>query len=272
MEVTAEMVKELREQTGARMMDCKTALRQFNGDFKAATAMLKQLNLATGDKAASKPATEGLLGYGCSGGAITVVEMSASTDFATQNPDYKNALALAVKTAHDNSFDSVDKLNAMIGDQIKELAGKIGENIAIRQVVRMEGNFGYYIHHNNKEGALVELEGATGEIAGNIGKDIAMHIVFAKPTGLSRADVPNDAVLDEMAIIKNRLDNDPKNSKKPQQIIDKIIAGQLDKFYAKTVLPDQPYYRDDKKSVSKVLAELGGVSVKRFVRFHVGVL
>lgn len=273
--ITADQVKDLREKTGARMMDCKAALAACNADFDASVAWLKQKNLDTGDKAAQNAANEGLLGYDVDGGVLVVVEMSANTDFATGSIDFKDALRIMVKSAHEIRATSADDLmtSPTIGQQVqstmKELSGKLGENIAIKRIVRQEGNFGFYIHHNNKEGAIVEIDGATGEIAEKIGKDMAMHIVFSKPLYLSRKEIPAAEVDKENAIIAARFADDPKNAKKPPQIIQKIFAGQLDKVFAKSVLVDQPYFREDKKTVSQILTELG-VTIKSFVRFQVG--
>ncbi len=277
--ITADMVKQLRFKSGAKMMDCKQALAASDGDFDKSLAWLKQKNLDAGADAGGKPATEGLLGYREVDGAITVVEMSASTDFAANNQLFKDTLTSIVWLAHDEKLDSVEKLNAFvtgtgstISDRIQELAGKIGENVAIKRVVRMEGNYGYYIHFDNKQGALVEMEGVSDALFQKIGKDIAMHIVFAKPLFLSRDQVPADAVEKEKQIILARLADDPKNSKKPPQIVDKIVTGQLAKFFAQSVLVDQGYYKEEKKSVADVLKELGDIKVKRFERFHVGVI
>jgi len=136
----------------------------------------------------------------------------------------------------------------------------------------MEGNFGFYIHFDNKQGAAIEMEGASDALFQKIGKDLAMHIVFAKPLYLSRDQVPAAAVEKEKTIIMARLADDPKNSKKPPQIIEKIVTGQLGKFFAQTVLVDQGYYKEEKKTVAEVLKELGDIKVKRFERFHVGVI
>jgi elongation factor Ts len=137
--------------------------------------------------------------------------------------------------------------------------------------VRIEGEFGHYIHHNDKEGAIVELSGVTGEKAKAIGKDIAMHVVFAKPSYLTREEVPQDLLKKESEIATEKLKNDPKNANKPPEIISKIVQGQVNKFYGTIVLPDQPYYKDGAKTVAAVLKE-GGATVKRFVRFQVGVI
>jgi elongation factor Ts len=276
-EVTAAMVAKLREMTGARLMDAKTALVESNGDIEAAEGWLRKKTLDRGGKQGDKAATEGLLGYTADDNAITVVEMTSNTDFVANNPEFRTMLDSIVKLANENKADSAEKLSALqlngmpVGEVVKQLAGKIGENIAIKRVVHVEGAFGFYIHHNNKEGAIVELTGVSGEKAQTIGKDIAMHIVFAKPQCLTREEVSPELVAKETDIITERLKTDPKNSSKPPEILKKIAQGQLNKFYGEVVLPDQGYYKDGSKTVAQVLKD-AGAAVKKFTRFQVGVI
>ena len=285
-EINAALVGRLREKTGARLMDCKKALTETaaegGGDegkwTAAAEAWLRKKNIATGEKVgAEKAAQEGLLGHKVAGNAITVVEMTANTDFVAKNDEFKKMLADLVDLADKNKIDSLDKLSTQslngvpVPEAVKVLAGKIGENIGIKRVVRIEGDFGYYIHHNDKEGAIVELSGVGGEKATAVGKDIAMHIVFAKPSALTRDEVPQELIKKETDIATEKLKNDPKNANKPAEILTKIVQGQVNKFYGAMVLPDQPYYKDGNKTVGAVLKE-NGATVKRFVRFQVGVL
>src|SRR6185295_5323867 len=157
-----------------------------------------------------------------------------------------------------------------VSEVVKELAGKIGENIAVKRVAYVEGEFGYYLHSDYKQFAAVELTAVTREKAQAIGKDLSMHVVFAKPTCLKREQVPQDLVSKEMEIAQDRLKNDPKNSKKPPEILAKIAQGQLDKFYGTIDLVDQPYYRENAKTVTQHLKEQGGgIAVKRYVYIKV---
>jgi len=285
-EITAALVGRLREKTGARLMDCKKALTETSAEgggdenkwMGAAEAWLRKKNIATGEKVgAEKAAQEGLLGHKAAGNAITVVEMTANTDFVAKNDEFKKMLADLVDLADKNKIDSLDKLNAQslngtpVPEAVKLLAGKIGENIGIKRVVRVEGDFGFYIHHNDKEGAIVELSGVSAEKAAAVGKDIAMHIVFAKPSALTRDEVPQELIQKETEIAAEKLKNDPKNANKPADIMAKIVQGQVNKFYGAIVLPDQPYYKDGNKTVASVLKE-SGATIKRFVRFQVGVI
>jgi elongation factor Ts len=285
-EIDAKLVGRLREKSGARLMDCKKALAETQAEFsakgeaawlEAAEAWLRKKNMGTGDKMAEKGATEGLLGHKVAGNAITVVEMTANTDFVAKNDEFKKLLADLVDLADSNKADSAEKLQALslngvaVTEAVKLMAGKIGENITVKRVVRVEGEFGHYIHHNDKEGAVVELAGVTGEKAKALGKDIAMHIVFAKPTCLTREEVSKELLAKETEIATEKLKGDPKNANKPPEILAKIVAGQVNKFYANLVLPDQPYYKDGNKTVASILKE-NNATVKRFVRFQVGVV
>lgn len=277
---TAAMVKQLREKTGARLLECSEALDSCNGDMTQAVDWLRKKNLDTGASSAAKPASEGALTYCISGGAVTVVEMTSSTDFVAQNPEFKELLNKACWIAHSMKLGSIESLAAQIvdidnvkttvGAMVQGLAGKTGENISIKAVVRMEGEVGCYVHHNGKEGAVVELEGVTGDLAQKIGKDLSMHVVFAKPAFLNRNEIPAPIINKERKMAEEKLATDPKNANKPDSIKVKIVEGQLGKFYAKSVIGDQPYYKDDKKTVDAVTKDLG-VKIKNFVRFQVGV-
>lgn len=276
MVISADVVKVLRNKTGARLMDCKEALVAVNGDSDAAVDWLRKKNLDCGSDM-TKPATEGRLCHKAADGAVTLVEMGANTDFVAANAEFRDTLLAVTWLAHDNKIADIDGLNAMqtavgsVKDRVTELAGKLGENVSIKRVARFEGSVGIYVHSDNKQAAMVELEGVAGELAEKIGKDICMHIVFAKPAHLSRSDVPSALVEKEQKFVGEKVASDPKNAKKPANIMEKIVAGQMNKFYSESVLVDQPYYKDGAKSVGQVLKELGDIKVKRFVHFHVGV-
>lgn len=287
-EIPAALVGKLREKSGARLMDCKKALLETHAEFsskgedkwlEAAEGWLRKKSLDKGGSMAERTASEGLLGHKLSNGGktLTVVEMTANTDFVAKNAEFLKLLNDLVEMADANKIESAEKLASMslhgasVSDTVKALAGKIGENISLKRVVRFDGEIGFYIHHDNKQGAIVEIAGASGEKAQAIGKDISMHIVFAKPSYLTRGEVPAEQVKKETDIVTEKLKTDPKNASKPPEILNKIAAGQLNKFYSLLVLPDQPYYKDGSKTVAQVLKD-GAVTVKRFVRFEVGVV
>jgi len=288
-DVSAQLVAKLREKTGARVMDCKKALTETQAEaggkgdeawLVSGETWLRKKSLDKGHAMSERAATEGRLGCKVAGDgkAITVVEMSANTDFVAKNEEFLKLLEDLLNLADTQEVDSAEKLNSLplggapVAEVVKGLAGKIGENIGIKRVVRVEGEFGYYIHFDNKQGAVVEVGGVSGEQAQALGKDLAMHIVFAKPACLTRAEVSAELIKKETEIIAEKLKNDPRNAKKPPEILNKIATGQLGKFFASIVLPDQPYYRDGNKTVAQVLKESGAGTVKRFVRFQVGVV
>jgi elongation factor Ts len=287
-EIGAQLVAKVREKSGQRMMDCKKALTETQAEagkgeeawISAAETWLRKKGLDKGQAMAERAAAEGTLGHkiAADGKAITVVEMTSNTDFAAKNAEVQKLLAELVNMADAQKLDSAEKLGAQsingtpVTEVVKALAGKIGENIGIKRVVRFDGEIGYYIHHDNKQGAIVEMSGVAGEQAQALGKDMAMHVVFAKPVCMTREEVPADLVKKETDIISDKLKTDPKNAKKPPEILAKIATGQLGKFYSALVLPDQPYYRDGNKTVAQVLKESGTAAVKRFVRFEVGVI
>jgi elongation factor Ts len=278
-EATSGQIKLLREKTGARMLDCQQALKECRGNVEEAVVWLRKRNLAAGESARARAAQEGLLGCRLSpdGRAITFVELSANTDFVTRNAEFRRLLEKLCELAAGLGLGAADQLlrqrldGRAVAEVVQELAGRIGENVAIRRVVRVEGDFGYYLHHDNKQAAVVELAGAVGERAAAVGKELAMHVVFAKPGYLSRQDVPQEVLDKEKEIVAERLKTDPRNANKPPQILAKIAEGQLGKFYAGACLLDQPFCREASKSVAAYLKEQGaGIAVKRFVHLKVG--
>ena len=274
-----DKIKKLREETGARVLDVQKALKECSGNLDEARTWLRKKNLATGAATSARAAAEGLIGckLGADGKAIALVELTANTDFVTKNEEFRKLLNDLAALCEALKIDSPDVLlrqrmnGRSVSEVVQELAGKIGENIAVKQVARVEGEFGYYVHHDGKQAAVVELSGAAGEKAQALGKDLAMHVVFAKPKCVTREDVPADLVAKEKEILAERLKSDPKNASKPPQILAKIAEGQLGKFYASICLLDQPYYRENAKTVSQFLKEQGsGITVKRFVHLKVG--
>lgn len=273
-----EQLKNLRQMTGARMLDCQKALKECGGNFDEAVAWLRKKNLAAGEATSTRQAEEGLLACkaGTDGRSMALVEMSANTDFVTRNEQFRKLLDQLAELCEGLKIDSVDVLQRQringrgVSEIVQELAGTMGENIAIRRVAFAEGDLGYYVHFDQKQAAIVQLEGVTGEKARDLGKELAMHVVFAKPSYLVPEEVPADEVQKEKSIIQERLKEDPKNSKKPPQILEKIAEGQLGKFYAGICLVEQPYFRENSKKVSQILKENGDARIKRFVYMKVG--
>jgi elongation factor Ts len=278
-EITADMVKQLREATGARLLDCQKALKESNADIKAAMDWLRKQNLSKGGETQSRSAEEGLLGHKADGNKLAVVELSANTDFVAKNDEFRKLLEQLVDLTLTQKLGSGEKLLAAqlngrpVSEVVKELAGKIGENIAVKKAVYVEGEFGYYMHHDSKQAAVVELSGLTGEKATAVGKQLAMHIVSAKPVPIciTREQVPADLVAKEKEIVSERLKTDPKNSKKPPEILAKIAEGQLGNFYSERCLLEQGFLGDSKNPVTKFLKEQGpDAGIKAFHYFKVG--
>ncbi len=253
-EITAGMVKELRGLTGLGMMECKKALEEAHGDMKKAEELLRIKSGVKASKAASRVAAEGAIGAYLSPdkkvGAMA--EVNSETDFVARNPEFAAfAKSVAELVAKRNPAD-LDALAALkLGDKTVEqtrqaLVQKIGENIAVRRFERIEtvAKLEQYIH-GVKIGVTVEYKGDD-----TIGKDIAMHIAFAKPQYLSRNDVAKDVIERERAILEARA----KESGKPPEIVAKMVEGGLNKFLAEITLLGQPFVKDDKQTVEKVLA------------------
>jgi elongation factor Ts len=253
-EITAALVKELRELTGLGMMECKKALTEAGGDLKKAEELLRIKSGAKASKAAGRVAAEGVIGAYLSPDAKlgSLVELNCETDFVAKNDDFvAYAQALAEIVATKNPAD-VAALIAYPGveAQRQAMVQKIGENITIRRFSQLHvqensaAKLSQYVH-SGRIGVLVEYEGAD-----DAGRDVAMHISFSKPAYLTRAEVPAEIVDRERAILAARA----KESGKPAEIVAKMVEGGLNKFLAETTLLGQPFIKDDKQSVEKMLA------------------
>ena len=249
-EITAALVKELRELTGLGMMECKKALTEAGGDLKKAEELLRIKSGAKAGKAAGRVAAEGVIGAYLSGDAKVgaLVELNCETDFVAKNDDFVAfAQALAELVATKNPADMAALL-AMPGieAQRQALVQKIGENITIRRYAQLQtqARLAQYVH-SGRIGVLVDYEGAD-----EAGRDVAMHISFSKPAYMTKADVPAEVVNRERDILAARA----KESGKPAEIVAKMVEGGLNKFLAETSLLGQPFVKDDKQTVEKMLA------------------
>lgn len=256
-EITAGMVKELRELTGLGMMECKKALEESGGDMRKAEELLRIKSGAKASKAAARVASEGAVGIHLSadGKLGAMVEVNCETDFVAKNPDFAafaKALAELVATANPADVAALSAL-AIGGKTVEEtrqaLVQKIGENITVRRFERVQtaARLAHYVH-GVKIGVLVEIDGAEA-----VGKDVAMHIAFAKPRYLARGDVPAGALAGERTIIEARA----KESGKPAEIVAKMVEGGINKYLAEITLLGQPFVKDDKVTVEKMLAAAG---------------
>ena len=242
-EISAGLVKELREMTGLPMMECKKALAETGGDLKKAEELLRVKSGAKATKAASRVAADGVIGAFLSPDAKlgALVELNSETDFVAKNDDF---VAFAKSLAE---IVATRDPGAMEEEKRQALVQKLGENITIRRFKRMQakGKLSLYVHAGSKIGVLVDFEGAD-----DVGKDLAMHIAFAKPAYLNRTGIPQDVILDEKRIQEARA----KESGKPAEIAAKMAEGATNKFLNEKTLLGQPFIKDDKNTVEKMLA------------------
>ena len=253
-EISAGLVKELRELTGLGMMECKKALAECEGDLKKAEELLRIKSGAKASKAASRIAAEGVIGawLAADGKVGALVELNSETDFVAKNEDFvrfAQSLAELVATrapANVEELASLDTISVQVEARRQALVQKIGENISIRRFRRLQakGKLALYLH-GAKIGVLVDYDGPD-----EVGKDLAMHIAFAKPAYLNRAEVPQDIVADERRIQEARA----RDSGKPAEIVAKMVEGAVSKFLGERTLLGQPFVKDDKQSVEKMLA------------------
>ncbi len=272
--VTATLVKELREKTGAGMMDCKKVLTETDGDMEKAIELLRERGITKAAKKTDRIAAEGIVAaYVTEDGKVgSVVEVNSETDFVGKNEEFRSFVAdVAEQIAVKNPANVEELLNqTSMKDSTKTvqevLTGKIatiGENITIRRFERFEANglVEKYIHGDGKIGVLVELENGDKELA----KDICMQIAAAKPEFLDRAAVPAERVEKEMEILKVQAMNEGK----PAEIAEKMVQGRIGKFYGEICLVEQAFVKDPEMKVSKLLESKGAKAV-RFARFEKG--
>jgi elongation factor Ts len=253
-EISASLVKELREMTGLGMMECKKALAEAGGDLRKAEELLRIKSGAKASKAAGRVAAEGVVGAYLSPDAKlgALVEINCETDFVAKNEDFlafAGALAELVATSAPKDVAELSRLalqGSTVEDRRQKLVQKIGENIAIRRFARATSaaQLALYLH-GAKIGVLVEYDGPQ-----EVGKDLAMHIAFAKPQYMSRADVPADVAARERDILTARA----KESGKPAEIVAKMVEGGVNKFLGEISLLGQPFVKDDKQTIEKMLA------------------
>jgi elongation factor Ts len=273
MAITAAMVKELRERTGAGMMECKKALVETEGDINAAIELMRKSGMAKADKKAGRTAAEGLVAIKLSddGKTAAIVEVNCETDFVTKGEDFKNFVDAVARQVLDKQPSDLDTLLAMsisndddtsVEDTRKTLIAKIGENMNVRRfdLIKAKGQIATYMH-GNRIGVVVDLEG--GEES--LGKDLAMHIAASHPVCVSEAEVPADVIKKEKEIFSAQA----AESGKPADIIEKMVDGRIKKFLKEVTLLGQPFVKDPDQTVEKLLSK-SGAKVSCFVRYEVG--
>ncbi|HEY5808058.1 MAG TPA: translation elongation factor Ts [Povalibacter sp.] len=275
MAVTAEAVKQLRERTGAGMMECKKALTETNGDLDAAAELMRKAGLAKADKKASRIAAEGVIVIerAADGRSAAVVEVNCETDFVARENDFRGFAANVAKVALAQRPATLDALlaakadgGATLDEVRRALIAKIGENVSVRRfdIVESPTVIGAYLH-GSRIGALVSL--VKGDEAA--AKDIAMHVAAINPPHVSAADIPADLIAKEKEIHTETTKADPKLAGKPEAIIAKAVEGKLRKWMSEITLLGQPFVKDDKQTVEQYLKQSGS-EVASFVRYEVG--
>ena len=266
--ISAKLVKELRERTGAGMMECKKALVASNGDIEKAAEEMRISGQAKADKKASRVAAEGIIEAYAENGKAVLLEINSETDFVARDDSFKAFAKNAVKAAHASGATTIEEaLEATLenGETVevarKNLIAKIGENIQVRRLKTVEAEtLGAYVH-GGKIGVIMALEGGTQELA----KDVAMHVAAVNPMVVSADDVPADVVAKEREIFTAQA----KESGKPDSIIEKMIVGRINKFLNEVALLGQPFVKNPDVKVAKLLKDNSAKAVS-FIRLDVG--
>jgi elongation factor Ts len=287
--ITAKDVAALRARTGAGMGDCKKALEESGGDQEKAIDILRTKGMMKAEKRADRAASEGQIVTWVSDDRTlgVMIELNSETDFVARNEEFVAiAKLVAAHIGTDTTLDGVADVGAdgpllnkqwshdkslTLGEVVKAAAAKTGENVTLRRVARFatSGTIGTYLHHNGKVAVLAEISGASGPAAVALGNSVAEHVAAGVPTiavAVRKEEVGADLVAREKAIYVAQA----KESGKPDAIVEKMVAGRLDKYFKEITLLEQPWVRDDSKSIGQLVKETPGADVRRFVRFQMG--
>ena len=268
MSISADTVKQLRERTGAGMMECKKALVETKGDLDAAAELMRKSGLAKADKKAARVAAEGTIAVHRSGASAAMIELNCETDFVARSEEFQAFARDVAHAALEHPAPSVEALvqltvgGATLEERRRALIAKIGENIAVRRFVRVSapGALGDYLH-GTRIGSLVALEGGNEALA----RDLAMHVAAINPAYVDASAVPAEILDKEREILTEQT----KGEKKPAEIIAKMVEGRLRKYLAEITLLGQPFVKDPDMTVEKLLKK-SGARVVEFVRYEVG--
>ena len=269
--ISASLVKELREKTGAGMLDCKKALEANNGDISASIDWLREKGISKAQKKADRIAAEGVASILIKDNKAAIVEVNSETDFVAKNEEFTSMVNTILETIIDSDAKTVeDALNldcgeGTINDLIVAKTAKIGEKLSLRRfevVTKSDSEaFGEYIHMGGKIAVLITVDGANREVA----KDVAMHAAAMRPKYVNKDSVPTDEVEKERKVLKEQAMNEGK----PEEIATKMVEGRIRKFYEEICLEEQAFVKDSDKKVREYVKANGGV-VKSMVRFEVG--
>ena len=267
MNITATMVKELRDKTGAGMMDAKKALVEVDGDMEKAAELLRQKGIASADKKMGRIAAEGRVGSYVNDSCGAMIEINCETDFVAKNAEFielTNGLAQLIAESNPADVDALlnttcPKCGKLISDVLKEKIASIGEKITVRRFVRYEGNVATYIH-NGKIGVLLETDKADAELT----KDICLHIASSAPEFVSRANIPASVIEEETRIEMGKEDL----ANKPEQIRAKIVEGRVNKLMSHRCLLEQPFVKNPDMTIEQLIS--GKLNIVKFDRFVLG--
>jgi elongation factor Ts len=290
MNFTAKDVQELRQRTGAGMMDCKKALTEMNGDLDAAVEFLRKKGIAKAESRAGRTTSEGLIGSAVSADATTGVlaEVNCETDFVARTDDFKALVDVVLAHAMQSDATEIDALlkapvaaegGKTLDQVVKERSAKLGEVVNVRRVMRYRaaaGAVGMYTHHNSKVGVLVEASLGNAALASNDAvqsmlKAVAEHAAAMNPLALDRTGIPAEQVEKERRIAEDQA----RQSGKPDAMIEKIATGKLEAFFKDMSLISQPWVREPKKTITDLVRETGKtagteIAITRFVRYGLG--
>jgi elongation factor Ts len=289
-DITAALVKDLREKTGVGMMDCKKALEANSGDVEASIDWLRAKGLSKAAKKADRAAAEGIVAISLAAKEGAVIELNSETDFVARNADFQKSASAFAKLAlsaddHPSLLDAAHE-GQKVSEAVTGLIATIGENITLRRSAKLNvenGVIAAYVHskvdgadHLGRIAVLVALE-STGDKAAleSFGRKVAMHIASANPLALTEADIPSDRTEREKTVIAEQIKEDPKAQGKPQQVLDKMLEGRMRKFFEESVLTKQAFVLNPEQTVEAAVKDAekaagAPITVKGFVRFAVG--
>ena len=264
-DISAALVKELREKTGLGLMDCKKALQGSNGDIDLAIEELRKTSGLKASKKSSRSAADGLIGAVSESGKVSMIEVNCETDFVARDDSFQEFVKEAVNQVAANLDSDLESLlRNSLEEKREKLVQKLGENIVVRRIsrsVEQANSSGLYVHSNKKIGTIVSLEGGNEATA----KDIAMHITATDPLAISPSDIHEETILKEKEIFKAQ----SEDSGKPPEIVEKMIEGKINKYLAEVSLTEQDFVKDPNKKISDLLKE-NNATILSFTRFEVG--
>ncbi|HEU4699845.1 MAG TPA: translation elongation factor Ts [Gemmatimonadales bacterium] len=281
--ISTKDISELRTRTGAGIGDCKNALQEASGDMEKAAEILRKKGIAKAEKRAGRVAAQGVVAIdiAADGKAGAMIELNCETDFVARTEGFQalaqDVLKHVAAHAPEGAGTGADlegqpfqgQGGRTLGEVVKEISGKTGEAVTLSRWARFatgNGVVASYRHHNGMVGVLVEVDGATGEAATTLAKDVALHVASADPLAVRAEDIPSDMVERERRIAEEQVAQEGK----PENIRGKIVEGKVKKFLAERSLLEQPFVREESKTVGQLVKEVPGASVRRFARFKVG--